>query len=114
MGEYMDMLKEEDPERYKVAFSKFIEEDKEDGLDDMYKECHKAIRENPTYEHAEKKNIVNTRQGDTIVVTNGDHKTTYTRKQKKSHKQRKARVAQKLSAARAKLLADAEEEEEEE
>jgi large subunit ribosomal protein L5e len=109
--EFMDMLKEEDPERYKVAFSKFIEEDKEEDLEDMYKETHAAIRENPKPEPKEKKNITHKRMGNKIVSSDG---TEHVRMVKKSHKERKARVAQKLQAAATKLLAEAGEEEEEE
>merc|ERR1711964_835732 len=53
--EYMEMLQEEDPERYKVQFSKFIENDIEaDGIEDMYKECHEKIRESPAFEKDER------------------------------------------------------------
>merc|ERR1719387_2537817 len=50
--EYMEMLQEEDPEKYKVQFAKFIENDIEpDGVEEMYKETHKKIRENPVYKN---------------------------------------------------------------
>merc|ERR1712151_1206272 len=86
--EYMEMLQEEDPERYKVAFSKFIENDIEpDGVEEMYKECHAKIREDPklvkkTYDTP----ITNTRSGNTITSSNGN---SYTRCIKMSNKQRK-------------------------
>jgi large subunit ribosomal protein L5e len=109
--EYMEMLKEEDPERYKIAFSKFIEGDKEEDLETMYTDCHAAIRENPKFEKKAASGITNQRNGDQITTSKG---TTYTRKIKRSYQQRKARVAQKMENARAKLLAGMEEEEEEE
>lgn len=110
--EYMEMLQEEDPERYKVAFSKFIENDIEpDGVEDMYKECHEKIRENPKFVKKEHSGIVNTRTGNKITTSNG---TTYTRAQKMSNKQRKDRVRQKLQSAREKVMAAMGEEEEEE
>ncbi|CAD7925068.1 unnamed protein product [Amoebophrya sp. A25] len=112
--EYMEMLQEEDPERYKVAFSKFIENGIEpDGLEDMYKECHSKIREDPKFVKKEASGIKNTVTGNLVTTSQGN---TYTRLVKKSLAQRKDRVRQKLATARAKLLAamgDAEEEEEE-
>lgn len=107
--EYMDMLKEEDPDRYKQAFSKFIEEDKEEDLEEMYKETHAAIRENPKFEKKAASGITNKRTGNLVTTSKG---TTYTRMAKLSHKQRKARVAQKLQAAAHKLLNEAGEGEE--
>jgi len=107
--EYMDMLKEEDPDRYKQAFSKFIEEDKEEDLEEMYKETHAAIRENPKFEKKAASGITNKRTGNLVTTSKG---TTYTRMKKLSYKQRKARVGQKLQAAAHKLLAEAGEEEE--
>merc|ERR1711990_578411 len=55
VAEYMELLEEEDPERYQTQFSKFIEKELEgDGLEDMYKEAHEKIREEPQYEPTEK------------------------------------------------------------
>lgn len=109
--EYMEMLQEEDPERYKVAFAKYIENDIEpDGVEEMYKNCHAAIRENPKFEKKPHSGIVNTRTGNKITTSNG---TSYTRFTKMSMKQRKDRVRQKLESARAKLMAAMGEEEEE-
>eukprot|EP00392_Amoebophrya_sp_AT5.2_P000062 g62.t1 len=113
--EYMEMLQEEDPERYKVAFSAFIENDIEpDGLEDMYKECHSKIRENPTFEKKAASGITNKRTGNTITTSKG---TSYTRAVRKSCAQRKDRVKQKLATALAKMggvVAEEEDEEEEE
>lgn len=109
--EYMEMLQEEDPERYKVAFAKYIENDIEpDGIEEMYKSCHSSIRENPKFEKKACAGIKNTRHGNTIETSNG---TKYTRCQKMSYKQKKDRVRQKLESARQKLLANMAEEEEE-
>jgi large subunit ribosomal protein L5e len=112
LSEYMEMLQEEDPERYKVAFSSFIENDIEaDGVEDMYKECHSKIREDPKFTKKENSGITNKRTGNKITTSNG---TSYTRMIKLSKEQRKARVAQKLATVRAKLLAAAAGDEEEE
>merc|ERR1719240_950501 len=48
--EYMELLEEEDPDRYQVQFAKYIEEEIEgDSLEDMWTEVHEAIRENPDH-----------------------------------------------------------------
>lgn len=114
--EFMENLQEEDPERYKVAFSKFIDNDIDpDGLPDLYKECHSKIREEPKFVKKEHSGFVNTRQGNTVVVTDKDGKkvTDYTRAKKMSYKQRKDRVKQKMAAAVARLVGGADDEEEE-
>jgi len=112
LQEYMEMLQEEDPERYKVAFSKFIENDIEpDALEDLYKECHSKIREDPKFVKKEDAGIVNTRTGNTITTSKG---TSYTRAVKRSKAQRKDRVKQKLAAARGRLMANMGNEDEEE
>jgi len=101
--EYMEMLQEEDPERYKVAFSKYIENDIEpDAVEDMWKECHKKIREDPKFEKKEPSGIVNTRKGNQIETSNGNK---YARFVKMSFKQRHARVEQKKQSALKKMLA---------
>lgn len=107
--EYMDMLKEEDPERYKRDFIKYIDNDKEEDLEEMYKECHGKIRENPKFTKKAASGITNTRHGNLIKTSKG---TEYTRNVRRSHWERKARVQQKLQSAAAKLMAGMEEEEE--
>lgn len=104
LQEYMEMLQEEDPEKYKSHFSKFIENDIEpDGIEEMYKECHKKIRESPAYEKEDKgEKIVNTRHGNQIKTSKG---TQYTRLVKRSYKQRHDTVAQKKATAAKKLMA---------
>ena len=48
VSEYMEMLADDDEERYKSQFQKYIDDDIEaDGLEEMYEEAHKAIREDP-------------------------------------------------------------------
>jgi len=48
VAEYMETLADDDEERYKSQFSKYIEDDVEaDGLEELYGDAHKAIRENP-------------------------------------------------------------------
>jgi len=56
VSEYMELLEEEDPERYQTQFAKYIEKELEgDGLEDLYKEAHEKIREDPKHEPTEKK-----------------------------------------------------------
>ncbi|KAM0457682.1 hypothetical protein ACHAPV_006577 [Trichoderma viride] len=48
VAEYMETLADDDEERYNGQFVKYIENDVEaDGLEDLYTEAHKAIREDP-------------------------------------------------------------------
>jgi len=55
VAEYMELLEEEDPERYQTQFAKYIEEGIEgDSLEDMYTEAFGKIREDPSYTKTEK------------------------------------------------------------
>lgn len=48
VAEYMETLADDDEERYKSQFQQYIDDDIEaDGLEDLYTEAHKAIREDP-------------------------------------------------------------------
>jgi large subunit ribosomal protein L5e len=48
VAEYMETLADDDEERYKSQFNKYIENDVEaDGLEELYTEAHAAIREDP-------------------------------------------------------------------
>ncbi|KAF2122776.1 hypothetical protein BDV96DRAFT_561358 [Lophiotrema nucula] len=48
VAEYMETLADDDEERYKSQFSGYIDDDIEaDGLEELYTEAHKAIREDP-------------------------------------------------------------------
>merc|ERR1712232_43235 len=101
--EYMEMLQEEDPTKYEAHFSKFIAEGIDaEKMEDMYTEAHGKIKENPEFEPTEKKGITWERKGN--VVT-GDG-TDVTRSVKLSLKQRKQKVAAKIQAAQAKMLAE--------
>jgi large subunit ribosomal protein L5e len=55
VAEYMELLEEEDPERYQTQFAKYIENEIEgDGLEEMYQGCHEKIREDPEHVPTEK------------------------------------------------------------
>ena len=48
VAEYMETLADDDEERYKSQFAKYLENDMEaDGLEEVLQEAHKAIREDP-------------------------------------------------------------------
>ena len=48
VAEYMETLADDDEERYKSQFQGYIDDELEaDGLEEMYTEAHKAIREDP-------------------------------------------------------------------
>merc|ERR1719378_107234 len=65
--EYMEMLQEEDPTKYEAHFAKFIENSIDaDGMEDMYTEAHKKIRESPEGEGKEKKSVTHERDGEKI------------------------------------------------
>jgi len=86
VAEYMELLEEEDPERYQSQFAKFIEKELEgDGLEDMYKEAHEKIRENPEFEPTSKES--------SYAPVNPQPKRT--------HEERKAAVQAKKDAMRA-------------
>lgn len=48
VAEYMETLQDDDEERFKTQFAKYIENEVEaDGIEDIYTEAHKQIREDP-------------------------------------------------------------------
>eukprot|EP00271_Cylindrocystis_brebissonii_P022658 TRINITY_DN87_c0_g4_i1.p1 TRINITY_DN87_c0_g4~~TRINITY_DN87_c0_g4_i1.p1 ORF type:complete len:334 (+),score=97.60 TRINITY_DN87_c0_g4_i1:78-1004(+) len=56
VGEYMELLQEEEPEKYQSHFASFLAEDLDaDSLHDLYESVHKAIREDPSVQLTEKK-----------------------------------------------------------
>merc|ERR1712151_1454520 len=104
--EYMEMLQEEDPTKYEAHFAKYLAEDIDaEKMEDMYTEAHSKIRENPDFEPSGKKGATWERKGNMVT---GDG-TEVTRSVKLSLKQRKQKVAIKIQAAQAKMMADDEE-----
>jgi len=115
VSEYMSMLEEEDQERYKIQFAKFLENDLEaDSLEDMYKECHTKIRENPVFEKAAAKTVKHEVLGNNTKTTVDGDENEYVRQRRLSKEQRKGRVAQKIAAAQRKMLAAMEAEDDDE
>jgi len=100
--EYMEMLQEEDPTKYEAHFSKFIAEGIDaDKMEDMYTEAHEKIREDPTGEPAEKKEITYARDDEIVKASDG---TEHVRSGKITLTQRKEKVAAKIAAAQAKMM----------
>merc|ERR1711977_4247 len=50
VAEYMQMMLEEDEDKYKEHFASYLEEGIEpDDLEELYQKAHKAIREDPVH-----------------------------------------------------------------
>merc|ERR1719215_2449969 len=102
--EYMKMMQEEDPTKYEAHFAHFIKEGVDaDGLEEMYSSAFEKIREDPEPEKAEKKDITHKRDGEKVVSSDG---TEVVRSLKLTLKQRREKVAAKIAAAQAKMLAE--------
>ena len=94
VAEYMEALADDDEERYKSQFEKYIEDDIEaDGLEEMYEEAHKAIREDPFKKH----------EGDAPKKSKEEWKAESLkyRKKKLTYEERKKRVATRIPALKA-------------
>ncbi|ORX41632.1 hypothetical protein BCR36DRAFT_310412, partial [Piromyces finnis] len=89
VAEYMRTLEEEDEEKYKKQFSRFIAAGvSADDLEGMYAEAHKKIRANPEFTKKERAPLT-------------EEQKTQLKKfktQKRNLKQRKDRVRQKIAA----------------
>jgi len=96
VAEYMEYLEEEDAERYASQFAKYIEKEIEgDGLEDMYTEAHQKIREDPSH-----------------TKGSGEH-CTIVKEPKRTFDERRAGVAAKKLARKEIVMAEADEEDEE-
>jgi large subunit ribosomal protein L5e len=101
VGEYMSMMKEEDPTKYEAHFAKFIEAGIDaEKLEDMYSDAHAQIREDPNAGRKEKKKITWTRKGNMVKSSDGKE---HQRSVKLTLRQRKAKVAQKIKMAQDKM-----------
>jgi large subunit ribosomal protein L5e len=80
----MDALEEDDEEKYKRQFAKYIDDDiTSESLEDVYREAHEKIRADPTFTPTEKKS---------------DYAESRKYKAKKlTNSERKARVQEKLT-----------------
>jgi len=103
VSEYMKMLQEEDPTKYEAHFAKFIAAGIDsEKVEDMYTEGHKKIREDPDFKPAAKKSITWERKGNKVTSSDGKD---VVRSMKLSLKQRRQKVAMKIKAAQAKMIA---------
>lgn len=87
VAEYMEELADDDEERFRELFKSYIEDGVEpDGMEDLYDEAHKAIREDPVAKPTAKK-------------TKEEYKALKKNQKlpKLTLEQRKARVAEKLA-----------------
>ncbi|KAL1519728.1 hypothetical protein AB1Y20_023237 [Prymnesium parvum] len=99
VAEYMELLEEEDPERYQTQFAKFIAKEIEgEGLEELYQGVHEKIRENPEHEPTQKQ----------------DSYKQINPQPKKTHAERKASVQAKKDAMRMALEAADDDDEEDE
>merc|ERR1712083_427321 len=99
VAEYMDLVNEEDPDRYQKQFSKYIELDLEgDSLEELYESAHTKIREDPSFVPTEKQ--------DSYDEVNPQPKRTL--------EERKAAVAAKKAAMKSALEAADDDEDEDE
>merc|ERR1712137_75998 len=88
--EYMEMLQEDDEDRYQEQFAKYIENDiGPDDLEEMYEKAHEAIREDPEPQLTEKQDSY------------PKHK-----KAKMSLSQKRDRIRQKIASYKKKVAAE--------
>eukprot|EP01129_Flabellula_baltica_P004791 TRINITY_DN16_c0_g1_i1.p2 TRINITY_DN16_c0_g1~~TRINITY_DN16_c0_g1_i1.p2 ORF type:complete len:295 (-),score=86.57 TRINITY_DN16_c0_g1_i1:49-933(-) len=88
VADYMNLLQENNPEKYNTQFSRFVAKGiKADDLETLYKNAHKQIRANPVTEKKERR-------------TEG-HYVELWRPKRKNNKQRKNRINQILAALEA-------------
>jgi large subunit ribosomal protein L5e len=101
VAEYMENLQEEDEERFKKQFSKYLEDDiSSEDIEEIYTNAHAAIREDPSFQPTEK-----TQNWKEEGLKHKVHRLTA--------EQRKAGIAAKIEKFKAGEGADAEEEEDE-
>lgn len=91
VADYMRQLHDEEPERYKKQFSRFIKAGiTADDLESMYQKAHEAIRKNPAPAKKEKATVT-------------EHASLKFKKPRMNLKQRKDRVRQKMASFEAKM-----------
>jgi large subunit ribosomal protein L5e len=89
----MDALEEDDEEKYKRQFSNYIEDEiSSDSLEDMYKQAHEKIREDPSFTPTEKRQ-------------NYDESKKYKMK-KLSKEERKGRIQEKMQKIQEERMAE--------
>ena len=90
IAEYMETLQDDDEERYKTQFAGYIENDIEaDGIEEIYTEAHKAIREDPFKKDDD--------EGEKKDKAHWKEEGKKYRKQKLSKDEREKRIAEKIA-----------------
>jgi len=119
--DYMEYLENDDPDKYALQFSKFIEAGiSADDLEDLYGKVHAAIRADPSVKNTEKKVPADAKSADNlalkrdVVYTDGDGNLKYVCRNKRTKAQRDNRVAQKKAHVLAQVAAEDDEEEDDE
>ncbi|KAJ5729048.1 60S ribosomal protein L5 [Penicillium malachiteum] len=89
ISEYMETLADEDEERFKSQFTKYVEDEVDAGdLEELYTEAHAAIREDPFKKDEE--------AGEKKTKEEWKAESKKYKVAKLTHAQRKARVAEKI------------------
>jgi len=85
VSEFMESLEEEDEERFRKQFAKFLEDDvSSEDIEDMFREAHEKIREDPTYTKTDKADLAKWKEA-----------SKKTHPKKLSVAERRARIEQK-------------------
>lgn len=95
VAEYMRVLEEDSPDKFKAHFSRFLQKGvTADKVEDMYTKAHASIRAEPERQQKEKREYKSVRDGNYIRVGN----VKYLRPAKMTAEMRAARVTRKLEA----------------
>lgn len=87
----MDALEEDDEEKYKRQFAKYLDDDvSSDTLEEIYQAAHEAIREDPTAKPTEKKDNYETKKYKEAKLTKAERKARVQEKLQKIQEERAA------------------------
>jgi len=101
VAEYMENLEEEDEERFKKQFARYLEDDiGSEDIEEIYKNAYAAIREDPTFKPTEKEK-------------DWKAETLKFKTHRLSAEQRKTKIAQKIQMFQSGATAEAEMDEDE-
>merc|ERR1711939_402039 len=117
--DYMESMEQDDPDKYKDHFKRFIDAGiGPDDLEDLYGKVHAAIRADPAAKNTDKKKPEITADvlalKKDVVYTDDDGNLKYVCRNKRTRAQRNNRVEQKKAHVLAQIAAEEDEEEDEE
>ena len=96
VAEYMETLADDDEERYKSQFQGYLEDDIEaEGLEELYQEAHKGIREDPY-----KKDDEEEEEGEKKTKEEWKEEAKKYRTDKMSYDEKRDRVKAKIDAVK--------------